>query len=138
VVSGHDHLSAGGSAHLLAQPGHGLGVKESGIGGAEFPVGGFNPDAPEIGHAGRSRGFGHRPVAVERKVRPQGRAEEKDLSDLEPVLLQDMDVGTLGDLFDFANQLRRLLPVELMVAQDIENRGLGEGQTHLPPYWVGL
>jgi len=88
----------------------------------EAPVGWRHANPSKVRHSSLRGHLRENRVAIQAKIRPKRCSEKFHVSDLDFVILQNMDVRALGDFFDFRDELRNLLTIELVIPQNINHR----------------
>src|SRR5688572_17012274 len=111
---------------LLHQPTQCLRVESSRVRWTEAPVRRRHTNPAKIGHPCLRGHFSENRIAIEPKISPKSCSEEHDIADLDAFIFQNMDVCAFSNFFDFVDELRNFLSVELVVSQHIDCRSVGK------------
>ena len=105
VMSDHDGLAPGQVPELLPQPADGLQMESARIQRLEPGVFWMDPDVAEIVEADLGIDLCLKRVSKQREIGSQRRAQERDLADLDAIVLEDVNVCAIGHLLQFAGDV---------------------------------
>ncbi len=126
-MSDDQYLPASCLLDLLGQPLQRMRVNPSRVARAETPVGWRHANPSKIRHSSLRRHFRENWIAIQTEICPKRRPEEYHIPDLRTVVLQNMHACALSDLFDFIDELRDLLSIELVISQNVDYRSVRKG-----------
>jgi len=99
-------------------------MEETRVTWTKSPVSGAHANPPKIRHASLRRHLGKNPITVEIEVSPKRGSEDRHSFNLYFVIVQNMHIRAFGDFFNLRNEFRDLLPIKLVIPQNINDRAV--------------
>lgn len=125
---GHNHdLPPLEVEQLILKPLPRLSMKLAGIAGPQTPIIWQRANPPIIIHPGLGHHLRNDGVAVQSKIRPEGRAKKGDPADRAAFIFQQTDVRAPSHFFEFGDELLEFLAIEFVVAQHVNHGAISKG-----------